>query len=126
MSGQRKMTEIVGPELKFDAVHGLSARWGRHDGGVVDENIQARLSASDPLSKLENGFEIGKIDPLEIHARRRHEVANLVDSFRSALGVTARNRNVGSLARQFERVLKAKSACARNNGAPASQRGVPC
>jgi hypothetical protein len=64
MGGQREMAQMIGAQLKLEAVSCHAACRGRHDPRIVDEDVQAFPLVAQPSSELLHGVEAGEIDRL--------------------------------------------------------------
>ena len=66
--GEQKVAEMIGAELKFEAVRG-AAEWRGHHAGVVDEPIDTRVTHPDRRSSGAHAgqrreIQLAAFDPL--------------------------------------------------------------
>ena len=59
------MTKVIGPELRFEAVFG-GAVWGRHDAGVVDQQVEVFVFLCETLRECVDRGQISQVEGINL------------------------------------------------------------
>ena len=107
MACEREMAEIIGPKLQLEPVFCLPALWRHHDTGIIDQEVEARLLISQPLSKCCNGLQTGEIKLLEAHMGMWDLGSDRCDRCSPFFLATACDDDVATSTCQGQRILEA-------------------
>ena len=108
-AGERKVAQVIGPELHLEAVDGLAPRDG-HDARVVDEDVQCRVPLPIQVGKSPHRREIGEIHKAELRAAPIRLLCNLSHRIPSTRLVAARHHHRRPMPGQLQSRIKPDSA----------------
>ena len=99
-SGEREVAEMIGPQLRFEAVGCCTAR-RRHHAGIVDQQIDAVPLTGDPRREGADRREVRQVELLDIYARARHRGPDRVRGLLALADVSARDHDRRAGAREL-------------------------
>jgi hypothetical protein len=76
--GQQEVAEVVGAELKLEAV-GRPASRRRHHAGVIDQQVEPVVGRSVTLGEAAHRLQAREVELLELHLSVRDRGADLLD-----------------------------------------------
>ena len=100
--GEQEVPEVVGAELKLEAVRRAMSR-RRHHARVVDQQVEPVVGGLEALGKAAHGLQAREIELLELHLSVRHGGADLVHRFVSLVEVAAGEDHARARARELTR-----------------------
>jgi hypothetical protein len=114
---------MVGAELQLKAVDRQLAPWRRHDGGIVDEQVQAALGGAQPRSERLDGLKAGEVHGLEAHLGRRHAAPYRFDCSGTLLRIAPGNDDPRTSPGERQCVVEAQASSAGDDRGAACLRG---
>jgi hypothetical protein len=101
-SGQGEVTEDIRAELEFETVRGLETPGGRHDAGVVDEDVEWAMTGEFFFCELADGTEGGEIQNGELGVGSWGVGMQAGESLFTTLPVSTGEYDLGPFTRQLQ------------------------